>query len=118
MRAVLCGVPRHPTIIELLDPFGRVGQSPSTGDGEGGESAVLDVALGRLGESVDIPDEVGFEELDCLFTVIQLLFVVRFLVCQVLLELVGAGFGGDNQFVNDGSVGVGREVVAGNCAMD
>ncbi len=50
--------------------------------------------------------------------VIQLLFVVRFLGCQVLLEAVGAGFGGDDQSVNDGSVGVGREVVAGDCASD
>jgi len=71
-----------------------------------------------LGEGVDVSNEAGFQELDRLFMVIQLLFVVRFLGCQVLLEAMGAGFGGDNQSVNDGSVGVGREVVAGNCAMD
>ncbi len=35
-----------------------------------------------------------------------------------MLEAMGAGFGGDDQSVNDGSVGVGREVVAGDCATD
>jgi len=118
IRAVLCGVPRHPTIIELPDPFGWVGQSSATGDSEGGEAAIFDVSVGWLGEGVDIPDEAGFEKLDRFFVVIQLLFVVRFLGGHVLLEAVSAGFRGDDQSIDDGSIGVGREVVTGDCTLD
>src|SRR6266436_4816537 len=106
MRAILGRVPHHPTVIKLLDPLGWVRESSSTGDSEGGEMAVLNVAVGWLGEGVDVPDEAGLKKLDCLFTVIQLLFVVCFLGGQVLLEVVGAGLGGDNQSIDDGSRGV------------
>ena len=85
MRAVFCGVPRHPTIIKLLDPLGWVGEPSSAGDSEGGEPTVFDVPVGRLGEGVNVADESGFQEFNHLFTVIQLLFVVRFLAGQVLL---------------------------------
>ena len=71
VRAVLSGIPRHSTIIELLDPFGRVGEPSSAGDGERSEPAIFDVPFGRLGERVDVPDEAGFKKLDRLFTVIQ-----------------------------------------------
>jgi len=118
VRAVLGGVPRHPTIVELLDPFGRVRESSTTGDGEGGEAAVLNVSVGQLGEGVDVPGESGLEELDCPFTVIQLLFVVHFLVGQVLLEAVSAGFRGDDQPVDDGPVGICGEVVVGDGTTD
>src|SRR6266478_10166281 len=84
----------------------------------GREGAVLNVSVGWLGEGVNVSDEAGFQELDRLFTVIQLLFVVCFLGSHVLLEAVGASFGGDDQPVDDGSIGVGREVVTGDCASD
>ena len=118
MRAVFCRVPCHSTIVELPDPFGRVGEPSTTGDSEGGEAAVLNVPVGWLGEGVNVSDEMGFEKFDRLFTVIQLLFVVRFLGSHVLLEAVGAGLGGDDQPVDNGSVGVGGEVVACDCAAD
>ncbi len=54
--------------------------------------AIFNVSVGWLGEGVDIPDKSGLEELDCLFMVIQLLFVVRFLGEQVLLVMVSVGF--------------------------
>jgi len=50
--------------------------------------------------------------------VIQLLFVVCFLGGQVLLEAVSTGFGGDDQSIDDGSVGLCREVVTGDGAAD
>src|SRR6266446_6868263 len=115
MRAILGGVPRHSTIIELLDPLGWVCEPSSAGDGDGGEVAILDVSFGWLGEGVNIANEMGFKKLNRFFMVIQLLFVVCFLGGQVLLEVVGAGFGGDDQSVDDGPVGVGREIVAGDC---
>src|SRR6266446_4777966 len=118
VRAVLGGIPRHSTIIELFDPLGWVGEPPSAGDSEGGESTIFNVALGRLGEGVDVPDEAGFEELDRLFTVIQLLFVVRFLGGEVLVVAMGASLGGDDEPVDDRSVGVGGEVVAGDGGVD
>src|SRR6266481_4123941 len=95
MRAVLSGVPHHPTIIELLDPLGWVGQSSAAGDSEGSELAVFDIPIGWLGEGVDVSDKTGFQELDRLFTVIQLLLVVRFLDGQVQLEAVSVGFPSD-----------------------
>src|SRR6266403_3084531 len=118
MRAILGRVPRHPTIVELLDPLGWVRESSSAGDSEGGETAVLNIAVRWLGEGVDVPDEAGLKELDCLFMVIQLLLMVRFLGGQVLLAAVGAGLGGDDQAVDDGPIGVGGEVVAGDCTAD
>src|SRR6266403_162383 len=118
MRAILGRVPRHPPIIELLDPLGWVRESSSAGDSEGGEMAVLDIAVGWLGEGVDVPDEAGLKKLNCLFMVIQLLLVVHFLGGQVLLEAVGAGFRGDNQSIDDGPIGVGGEVMAGDCTAD
>src|SRR6266446_4217733 len=117
MRAVLRGIPRHPTVIELLDPLSWVGEPSSAGDGEGGELAVFDVPVGWSGEGVNIADEAGFQELDRFFTVIQLLFVVHFLGGQVLLEAMGVGLGGDDQSVDDGSIGVRGEVVAGDGTM-
>src|SRR6266446_721037 len=101
MRAVLCGVPRHSTIVKLLDPFGRVRKSSSAGDGEHCETAVFDISVRRLGEGVDVPNETGLKKLDRLFTVIQLLFVVRFLGSKVLVVAVGAGLGGDDEPVDD-----------------
>jgi len=71
-----------------------------------------------LGEGVNIPDETGFEEFDRLFMVIQLLFVVHFLGSEVLAISVGTGLGGDNEPVDDRSVGVGGEVVAGDGGTD
>jgi len=116
--AILGRVPRHSTIIELLDPFGRVRESSSAGDSEGGEATVLNVPVGWLGEGVNVSDKTGFEKFDHLFTVIQLLFVVRFLGSDVLLEVVGAGLRGDNQSIDNGSIGVGGEVVACDCTAD
>ena len=101
MRAVLGGVPCHPTIIELLDPLGWVGEPSSAGDSEGGESTIFDIAVGRLGEGVDVANKSGFQEFDRLFMVIQLLFVVRFLGGEVLVVPVGASFGGDDQPIDD-----------------
>src|SRR6266478_3123030 len=114
VRAVLSGIPRHSPVVELLDPFGRVRKSSPDGDGECWESPVLDVPVGRLGEGVNIPDETGLKELDCLFTVIQLLLVVCFLGGEVLVVAVSAGLGGDDEPVDDRAIGVRREVVAGN----
>ncbi len=71
-----------------------------------------------MGEGVDVSDEAGFKKLDRLFTVIQLLFVVRFLGGEVLVVSVGAGLGGDDEPVDDRSVGVGGEVVAGDGGAD
>ena len=99
VRAVLSGIPRHSSIVELLNPFCWVGEPSTTGDGEHREATVLDVSLGGLGECVNIPDEAGFKKLDRLFTVIQLLFVVCFLGGEVLVVAVGAGFGGDDEAV-------------------
>ena len=54
-----------------------------------------------LREGVDVSDETGLEELDRLFTVIQLLFVIRFLSGEVLVVAVGAGLGGDDEPVDN-----------------
>ncbi len=80
--------------------------------------AVLHIPVGWLGEGVNVPNEVGFKKLNRLFTVIQLLFVVCFLGGQVLLEVMGVGLRGDDQSVDDGSVGVSGKIVAGDCAAD
>ncbi len=79
---------------------------------------IVNVPLGWLGEGVNVPDEVGLQELDRFFMVIQLLFVLRFLGSQVLVEAVSAGFRSDDQSVDDGTIGVGGEVVAGDGAVD
>jgi len=50
--------------------------------------------------------------------VIQLLFVIRFLGSKVLVEVVGAHFRSDNQSIDDGMIGVGWEIMAGDSAMD
>ncbi len=118
VRAVLGGVPRHPTIVELLNPLGWVRESSAARDSEGGKATVFDIALGWLGEGVDVADESRLEELDHLFTVIQLLLVVRFLGGEVLLEAVGAGLGGDDEPIDDGPVSVGGKIVTGDGAAD
>src|SRR6266436_6213282 len=107
VRAVLGGIPRHSTVIELLDPFGRVRESSPDRDSKCWEMAIFDIAGRGLREGVDISDKAGLEELDRLFMVIQLLFVVRFFADEVLVVAVGAGLGGDDESVDDGSVGVG-----------
>src|SRR6266404_7710342 len=61
---------------------------------------------------------MGLEEFDRLFTVIQLLFVVRFLGDEVLVVAMGAGLGGDDEPVDDRPVSVGGEVVAGDGGAD
>src|SRR6266446_1134362 len=118
VRAVLGGIPRHSTVIELLDPFGRVREPSSDRDSKRREMAIFDIAGRGLGEGVDVADETGFEELDRLFMVIQLLFVLRFLGSAVLVEAMSAGLGGDDEPVDDRSVGVGGEVVAGDGSAD
>ncbi len=118
VRAVLSGIPCHSTVVEFLDPLGWVRKPSSTGDGEGCKATVFNVSFGGLGEGVNVPDEVGFKKLNCLFTVIQLLFVVRFLGGEVLVVPMGAGLGGDDEPVDDRAVGVGREVVAGDGGAD
>src|SRR6266478_5651726 len=50
--------------------------------------------------------------------VIQLLLVVRFLGGEVLVVAVSASLGGDDEPVDDRSVGVGGEVVAGDGGAD
>ncbi len=50
--------------------------------------------------------------------VIQLLLVVHFLGSQFLGEAVSTCFEGDDQPVDDGPVGVGWEVMAGDGAVD
>src|SRR6266436_1204813 len=82
------------------------------------ETAIFDIAGWGLGEGVDIPDETGLEEFDRLFTVIQLLFVVCFLGSEVLVVAMSAGLGGDDEPVDDRSVGVGGEVMAGDGGVD
>src|SRR6266478_4569636 len=50
--------------------------------------------------------------------VIQLLLTVRFLGGEVLVEVMSAGLGGDDEPVDDRSVGVGGEVVTGDGGAD
>src|SRR6266403_1609998 len=78
VRAVFRGVPRNSTVVKFLNPFGRVREASPDRDSERWETAIFDVAGRRLGEGVDVPNEAGFKKLDRLFTVIQLLFMVRF----------------------------------------
>src|SRR6266403_1323954 len=118
VRAVFGGIPRHSTVIELLDPFGRVREASPDGDSKRRETAILDIAGRGLGEGVDISDKAGLEEFDRLFMVIQLLFVVCFLGGEVLVVAMSAGLGGDDEPVDDRSVGVGGEVVAGDGGAD
>ncbi len=118
MRAILRRVPSNPTVVEFLDPLGWVRESVAAGDGECRESAIFDVAVWGLRERLNIPDEVGLHELDGFVAVIHLLFVLGLFGSQVLLEPMGVGLGGDDQPVDDGSVGVGQEVMAGDGAVD
>ena len=118
MRAVLSQVSGHPTIVELLDPLGWAGQSIAAGDRERRKATIFDIPVRRAGEGFDIPDEVHLHELDCFVMVIQLLFVSRFLGSKILGEVMGAGFGGDDESVDDGSVSVSREVVTGDGAAN
>ncbi len=74
-------------IIKLLDPFGWAGESVSDRDGEVRESAVLDVAVWRVAEGVDVPDETGFKELNGFIKVIHLLLMAFFLGGELLVEL-------------------------------
>src|SRR6266403_6237264 len=118
VRAILGGIPRHSTVVELFDPLGRVRESPSNGDSKRWKTAVFDIAGRGLGEGIDVADEAGFEEFDRLFTVIQLLLVLHFLGSEVLVVAMSAGLGGDDEPVDDRSVGVGGEVVAGDGGAD
>src|SRR6266403_286039 len=118
VRAVLGGIPRHSTVIKLLDPLGWVRETSPDGDSKRRETAIFDIAGRGLGEGVDVPDEAGFEEFDRLFMVIQLLFAACFLGGEVLVIAMGTGLRGDNESVDDRSVGVGGEVVAGDGGAD
>src|SRR6266404_5940889 len=118
VRTVLSGIPRHSSVVEFLDPLGWVREPSPTRDGEHRELAILNVPFGGSGECVDVPDEMGFKKLDRLFTVIQLLFVVCFLGGEVLAVVMGASLGGDDEPVDNRSVGVGGEVVAGDGGAD
>src|SRR6266478_4185472 len=118
VRAVFSGIPRHSTVAELLDPLGRVGEPSPDGDSKRWETAVFDIPGRGLGEGVNVPDEAGLKKLDCLFTVIQLLFMVRFLGSEVLAVAMGASFGGDDEPVDDRAVGVCGEIVAGDGGTD
>ncbi len=79
---------------------------------------IFDIPVRRLGESFDIPDEVGLHELNGFVAVIQLLLKLCFLGSQVLVEAVGPHFQGDDEPIDNGSVGVGWEVVARDGTMD
>src|SRR6266403_5815326 len=59
VRAVLGGIPRHSTVIELLNPFGWVRETSPDGDSKRRETAIFDIAGRGLGEGVDVPDEAG-----------------------------------------------------------
>ncbi len=80
--------------------------------------AVFDIAVRGLGECFDIPNEVGLHELDGFVMVIQLLLELRFLGSQVLAEAVSSCFGGNDEPVDDGSIGVHWEVVAGDGSVN
>ena len=118
MRAIFSGIPRHSTVVELLDPFGRVREASPDGDSKRRETAIFDIAGRGLGEGVDVSDKAGFKKLDRLFTVIQLLFVVCFLGGEVLVIAMGASLGGDDEPIDDRAIGIGREVVAGDGSAD
>ncbi len=118
MRAIFCRVPCDSSVVELLDPFCWVGEPVAAGDSERGEVAILDIAIQRLKEGVDIPDKMGLQELDCFVEVIQLLLVTFFFGGQFLLEVVGACFRGDDESVDDGLVGVGFEGMSGDGTAD
>ncbi len=53
---------------------------------------IFDIAIRGLGEGVNVADKMGFQELDGLVEVIQLLLVTFFLGGQLLLEVVGTRF--------------------------
>src|SRR6266481_3005007 len=114
VRAVLSGIPRHSSIVEFLNPLCWVGESPTTGDGERRETTVLDVSFGGPGERVNVPDEAGFKKLDRFFTVIQLLFVFCLLGGNLLVVAMGAGLRGDDEPIDNRTVGVCGEVMAGD----
>jgi len=76
------------TIIELFDPFGWVGESVATGDSEVRELAVLGISVGWLAEGVNVPDKMGFKELNSFVEVIQLLLMGLFLGSELLVILV------------------------------
>ena len=80
--------------------------------------AIFNIPIRWLGEGVNVPDETGFKKLNRFFTVIQLLFVVRFLGGEVLVVAMGASLGGDDEPVDDRPIGIGGEVVAGDGGMD
>ena len=101
-------------IVKLFDPLGQIGESTATGDGEVRELAILNVAVGRLGEGVNITDKVGFQELNALFKVIHLLLVLFFFTQELLFEAVTMCFGGDDKSIDDGPVGGCVEGVSGN----
>src|SRR6266436_4474999 len=101
MRVVFSGIPCHSTVVELFDPFGRVREPSPDRDSKRRETAVFDISGRWLGEGVNIPDETGLKELDCLLAVIQLLFVVRLLGCEVLVVAMGASFRGDDESVDN-----------------
>jgi len=82
------------------------------------ELAIFGVTGGRLGEGVNVANETGLQELDGFFEVIHLLLVLFFLSQALLLEVMSAGFGGDDQSVDDGLIGSCIKGVGGNGAVD
>ncbi len=83
-----------------------------------GKLAILGVAGRRLGEGVDVADEMGLQELNGFFEVIHLLLVLFFLSHTLLLEVVSVGLRGDDKSIDDGPVGGCVEVVSGDGAAD
>ena len=83
-----------------------------------GESAILGIAIWRLGKGVNVPDKMGLPELNGLFKVIQFLFMLFFLAHTLLFEAVGAGFGGDDKSIDDGLVGSCVKGVSGDGVVD
>ncbi len=79
---------------------------------------IFDIPIRGSGEGFNIPNEVGLHELDGFVTVIQLLLELRFLGSQVLVVVMGLRFRSNDQSIDDGPVGVSREVVTCNGAMD
>ncbi len=82
------------------------------------ESAIFSVAIRRLGEGVDIANEVGFQELNGFFEVIHLLLVLFFFAHELLFEAMVACFGGNDKSVNDGPVAGCVKGVSGNGAAN
>jgi len=98
-------------VVELFDPLCWVGEPIATEDSEVRESAVLGVSVRWLAKGVNITDEAGFKELNGFVEVIQLLLMGLFLGGKLLVMLTQVCFQGDDQPIDDGSVGRGVQVV-------